>query len=108
MAKFDEFWNELTSQLGTFASQNWQSYKTGAVSDATAFATSMKTDLQNWTSELAQGTLSPDDFKFLVQGKKDLAALVALKQAGLAEAALDQFVNGVLNVIVSAATKVFL
>jgi hypothetical protein len=108
VATFNDFWKELTSQLGTFASKNWQSYKKDAESDATAFATSMKDDLQTWTSELAQGTLTSDDFKFLVQGKKDLAALVALKQAGLAEAALDQFVNGVLNVIVSAATKVFL
>jgi hypothetical protein len=108
MATFNDFWNELTSEIGTFASQNWQSYKTGAVADATAFSNTMKSDLQRWTSMLAQGTLTPDDFQYLLQSKKDLAELVSLKQAGLAEAALEQFVNGVLNVMVSAATKVFL
>ena len=66
-----------------------------------------KADLQRWTTMLASGQLSKDDFEWLLQSKKDLAELVALKQAGLAQVALDRFVNGLLNVVVTSAFKVF-
>ena len=108
MATFADFWAELKSELGVFASKSWSSFRDEAVSDANAFADKARSDLQRWTSMLASGALTKDDFEWLLQSKKDLAELVSLKQAGLAQVALDRFTNGVLNVTITAAFKVFL
>jgi hypothetical protein len=108
MANFNDFWAELKSEIGTFATKSWADYRNGAVSDGQAFADKCKADLMRWTELLATRQLSKDDFDWLVLSKKDLAELVALKQAGLAQVALDRFVSGLLNVIVTSAFKVFL
>src|SRR5436190_12706259 len=52
---------------------------------------------------LAEGRIDADDFEDLLFGKKDLAEMHALKQAGLASAAIDTFTNGVLQILVNAA-----
>ena len=91
-----------------FAEYSWKTYKTAAVKDGKAFLEKSKTDLERWTKMLAKGELTRDDFEWLVVGKKDLAELVALKQKGLAKVALDRFVNGLIDTIVSTAFKTFL
>lgn len=78
-------------------------YKDFAISDSKEFLEKTKADLKKWTEELARGELSLDDFKFLVAGKKDLAELHGLKQAGLTLARIESFKNGVIDIIVNAA-----
>ena len=51
----------------------------------------------------AEGKIDRDDFEDLILGKKDLAEMHALKQAGLASATIDTFTNGVLQIFVDAA-----
>lgn len=108
MATFDEFLETLKTELVEFAEYSWKTYKTAAVKDGKAFLEKSKTDLERWTKMLAKGELTRDDFEWLVVGKKDLAELVALKQKGLAKVALDRFVNGLIDTIVSTAFKTFL
>ncbi len=40
--------------------------------------------------------------------QQQLAELEALEQAGLAEASLEEFVDGLIDVVVNTAVKVFL
>lgn len=108
MATFDEFLETLKTELVEFAEYSWKTYKTAAVSDSKAFLEKCKGDLERWTKMLAKGELTRDDFEWLVVGKKDLAELVALKQKGLAKVALDRFINGLIDTIVSTAFKTFL
>jgi hypothetical protein len=108
MASFNDFWKELTKELSEFADYSWSTFKKAAVSDGKAFLDQSKEDLKRWTVLLADGKLTPDDFEWLVAGKRDLAELVALKQAGLTKVALDRFSNGLVDTIVSTAFKVFL
>ena len=107
MATFDDFWKLLKEDLAKFAQDQWQNYRDAATKDGDAFLEKAKADLQRWSDMLEQKKLTPDDFKWLVVGKKDLAELVALKQKGLAKAALDSFVNGMIDTVVSTAFKVF-
>lgn len=51
----------------------------------------------------AKRKIDRDDLEDLILGKKDLAEMHALKQAGLASAAIDTFTNGVLQIFVDAA-----
>jgi hypothetical protein len=108
MATFDDFSEALKTELTEFADYSWKTYKTAALKDGKAFVAKTKEDLQRWTKMLAEGGLTSDDFEWLVVGKRDLAQLTALKQQGLAKVALDRFVNGLVDTIVSTAFKVFL
>jgi hypothetical protein len=108
MATFDEFNAALKAELVEFAQYSWNAYKDAAVQDGESFINKSKADLERWTKMLATGDLTADDFEWLIVGKKDLAELVALKQKGLAKVALDRFVNGLIDTIVSTAFKTFL
>ena len=52
--------------------------------------------------------LTPDDFTWLVQGKRDLAEMEGLKQAGIALARVDRFRSSLLDTVVGTAFDVFL
>ncbi|MBB1635001.1 hypothetical protein [Cupriavidus sp. UME77] len=108
MANFDEFINKLNQEIVEFAEYSWQNYKEFAIKDGDAFVQRAKEDLKRWTAMLANKELTRDDFEWLIVGKKDLAELVLLKQNGLAKVALDRFVNGLIDTIVSTAFKTFL
>jgi hypothetical protein len=82
MADFSRFLEELTAKLTEFAEQQWTAYRDAAISDGTAFVDEIKAGLERWSQLLASGALTNDDFAWLVQGKKDLAELEALEQAG--------------------------
>jgi hypothetical protein len=108
MATFNDFWKELQKELGDFAEYSWKDYRSAAIKDGKTFLEKSKSDLERWSKMLASGDLTRDDFEWLLAGKKDLAELVALKQKGLAKVALDRFVNGLIDTVVSTAFKVFL
>jgi hypothetical protein len=108
MAAFDQFIEALKTELVKFAKDSWKAYKASAVKDGMAFIEESKADLERWTKMLARGELTRDDFAWLMVGKKDLAELEALKQEGLAKVALDRFVNGLIDSIVTTAFKAFL
>lgn len=108
MATFDEFISALQTELVDFVEYSWKTYKTAAVKDGRSFIEKSKPDLERWTKMLAKKELTRDDFEWLMVGKRDLADLVALKQKGLAKVALDRFVNGLIDTIVSTAFKTFL
>jgi len=108
MATFDGFLSELKKEIAAYAEASWKKYKNAATSDGNAYVVALEADLETWANELAAGELSQEDFVWLVEGKKDLAELEALKQAGLTEARLQEFVNGLTDLVVNTAVKVFL
>jgi hypothetical protein len=74
-----------------------------AVSDTEDFLRRSKAGVERAAALLAQGQIDKDDFEDLILGKKDLAEMHGLKQAGLASATIDTFVNGVLQILINAA-----
>jgi hypothetical protein len=108
MASFEDYWKELSKEFIKFAETSWKDYSAAAKKDGEAFLQKSKADLERWTKLVAAGGLTRDDFEWLLIGKKDVAVLVSLKEIGLAKVALDRFVNGVIDIIVSTTFKVFL
>jgi hypothetical protein len=74
-----------------------------AVNDTEHFLQQSKAGVDRAAALLAAGQIDKDDFEDLILGKKDLAEMRALKQAGLASATIDTFVNGVLQILIDAA-----
>jgi hypothetical protein len=108
MASYNKFLSALKEALGTLINDGWSDYKKAATSDSKAFLAKAKTDLERWTKLLAEGKLTEKDFAWLVKGKKDLAELEALTQAGIAAARLARFRKTLLDTVVSTAIAIFL
>ena len=107
MPSFSDFLNELEGELKDLIEKSWKAVADAATSDAKDFLAQSEADLKRWTGLLAQKSLTLQDFEFLLAAKKDVAELLALKQAGLAQVQLDRFINGVVGAIIDAASKVF-
>ncbi len=108
MATFGEFWKLLKQELIEFADYSWKEHRSAAIKDGHAFLEKARKDIERWTTLLARGELTADDFEWLMAGKKDLAQLAALKRKGLAQVARDRFVNGLIDTVVATAFRVFL
>lgn len=105
MPDFNDFINTLKVDLSDLAHQFGDDVKTELVNDGKAFAIKSKNDLERWMTELVNGSLSQDDFEWLVKGKKDLAEMEALKQKGLALAKIDKYRMALLDTVISSAFK---
>lgn len=108
MARFEEFLKALRDGLKALVADTIQDFSQAATKDGQAFLKKARADLERWTKALARGQLSKADFKWLVQGKKDLAEMEALKQAGLGLVRVDQFRSSLIDLVVGTAFKVFL
>ena len=105
MAKFEDIAKEVLDGVAAAAKQQGTGFEAGAQQDAQAFLDALKADLLTWTMQVAAGQLSKDDFVFLVRGKKDLAQMHALTEAGLGAAGVDKIQTSLINLVVAAALK---
>jgi hypothetical protein len=72
--------------------------------DAQSIANGIKDNVENWTAQLTSGEITADDLKFLIAGNAEYLEIAALTQAGIAQIQLDQFKQGVINLIVKTLT----
>ena len=103
MADINEILDGLKDGIKELAKKEAKDFVVQAQGDAEKFLDDIKQDLATWVKQLAKEELSENDFKFLVRGRKDVAEMAALKQAGLAQVAIERIVNGVIDLVVDAA-----
>ena len=108
MSDFDVFVDAIEEGAKELAKKTLKGFKEESVADAKGFLEAAKEDLKRWTKLLARGDLSQDDFEWLVLGRKEVAELHALKQAGLAMVRIDRFKNALLDLVIDTAFDVFL
>jgi hypothetical protein len=107
MATFQDFENNLKTAIDVIIQKNYADFVNEAGTDATTFLNEAKNDLVRWTGLFAASSIDKDEFTVLVESDKDLLELHALKQAGLAQARWDLFVNSVIQATISVAMKTF-
>jgi hypothetical protein len=107
MASFDDYWVKLGIELVEFAVYDWRDYRDAAISDGMDFLEKKQDDIRCWCKMLENGTLSPGDLAELLAGEKGLAELTELKRRGLSRAALDRFMNGLIDTVASTASNFF-
>jgi hypothetical protein len=105
MASFDTngFVQAVLTNASNLAATLFKTYVGQAEADTQAFVQAAKDGIARAALLYQQGQIDKEDFEDLIQGKKDLAEMHALKQAGLASAAIDTFVNGVIQIAINAA-----
>jgi DNA-binding FadR family transcriptional regulator len=99
---FDAIFKQVLGQSKDLGKTLFRQFAAQAETDVRDFLERARASLEQAVTLLAAGKIDPDDFEDLVRGKQDLATMRALKQAGLAKAALDTFSNGVLNIFIEA------
>lgn len=97
--------NTIKTGIMGLAQSTLKNYLPQAESDAKNIADAIKDNVQTWTAQLTSGQISPDDLKFLISGNEELLKIDALTQAGIVAIQLDQFKQGVVNIIMTALTS---
>ncbi len=105
MVNFDLFFEELKTGARDIAFKEAKGFVEEATSDGKDFLNAIKEDLELWTKQLAEGALAPEEFEFLIRGKKDLAQMKALTQAGLAAVRIDRVRSAMIDLLITAAGK---
>jgi hypothetical protein len=109
MAESD-FVANLQTGLTALAQQAFNQYSGVAVDMAIAsgqqFFHRYDAELEDWKNQLVEGDMDEDDLRWLLQARDDLVNLETLKKEGLAKVALDSFVLGLIEVVISAAKAV--
>jgi hypothetical protein len=98
---FKKVFETLKVDVVGLATSTVKSYRDEAKTDATKLLDGMKDNLNNWTLQLAEGTLSKNDFEFLVLAQKEVIEMHALKQAGLALIKADELKGKLLNQVIN-------
>lgn len=108
MKDFNLFIESLETGLTDIARLTVKDCIDSAIEDGKSILVEMKSDLERWTVELTDGNLPEDEFQFLVESKKDLLKLEALKQSGLTKIQIDSFRDAVVGLVLDSAFKIFL
>jgi hypothetical protein len=95
---------KIREQAVALAKKLFQQYSQQAIHDVKDYLETARTDLKRWTNELARHQIDKDEFRSLVRGQIDAREMRALKQAGLAQVQIDRFADGLLDIVVSAAS----
>ena len=102
---FNSLFNQLKTEIITLAKDKFKDLASEAASDGTSLLHTIQDDLNIYTQELADGKITPEQFRILLLGNEDLIKMSALTQAGLAEAKADAFRTEVFNTIVGTVTS---
>jgi hypothetical protein len=100
---FDKLFKSAEQGMIDLAETSFTTYKDQAISDGKAFLAAATADTKKYTQQLARGEITEEEFKDLMADEADLAQMDALKEAGLAHAAFDNFIKGVIGVLITAA-----
>jgi predicted translin family RNA/ssDNA-binding protein len=96
-------WNQVSREVAKLGEDIFQKRIKGATDDALDFLKKVEKDVIKLNLQLTAGQITKEEFDDLMSDQKALAKMEALKQKGLTQVAIDQFVNGAIDILVSAA-----
>jgi hypothetical protein len=95
----------IAGELKTLAITAAKDEAAAFTEDASAFLDRTKGDLCEWTTQLKNGEIDEDDFRWLLKMKKDVAEMQALKQKGIAKIRLEELQSKMLDAVAGAVLK---
>ena len=101
---FSQIFDQLKTNVFALAQNTVNDYVDQARTDGLNLLNESQEKLEKWTLQLANQEIDTGDFEWLVLSQKDVVAMDALKQAGLAEIKIQQFRDGVLKIIVDTVS----
>jgi hypothetical protein len=105
--EFDEFVTRVAKGTKDLAENTLRGYKEEALVDTKIFLEKSKDDAKRWSKLLVEGSITKDDYEWLILSRKDVVELTLLKQAGLSAVRIDRFKNALINLVIDTAFDVF-
>ncbi len=105
---FEKLLQEMRDNLLLLVREQYADFKQASEDAVLQFLEDSKEKLEKWTILLAEGLLTPDEYKWLLKSQKDLFLMQTLYNAGISKIRLGIFKNKVINMITDVAIKVLL
>jgi hypothetical protein len=104
MSDLDQLWSALQLNVMSFLKDELKQSAEGVLQDVNSYLNDGKTELKQWTEDLAAGAMSLEDYESLLRGQGGLAKMVALKQLGLSKARMDEIKGGLADTILKTVS----
>lgn len=92
----------ISDEVTNLAKSTTKDYVKQAKKDGMMLVDKTKQNVITWAELVAEGKLSTEDFEWLMFRQKDLVAMTALQQAGLAQIRIEGFKQGVIGIIIDS------
>jgi hypothetical protein len=102
MSKFDDLLTEIESGIEDLAKTSAKDYIDEIKKDGSAFLTEIEEDLKRWTTLLANGDITGDEFKLLIESNRALLEMKALTKAGMAKKRTQDIIDGIIDIVTKA------
>jgi hypothetical protein len=106
MSDFNALFQTLTSSAEDYIKSNVKEHVATVITDTHNFLNDSKADLEKYTTQLAEGTISKSQFESLLLDMKDNLALEAALQAGLSQIRADQIRKGIVNLVIQVLFRI--
>jgi hypothetical protein len=94
---------EIKTNLFDLVGGKFEDLKGEAKKDVQDFLDASKAKLERWTLFLADGSISAEEYKWLVESQKDLVVLKGLYAAGVSKIKLGHLKNSILTSVINTA-----
>ncbi len=105
---FDQIKNDIFGQVAALAKTILGDRKDEIVNETKAFLEESEAEIKAWTEAFVSLKIPKNEYEMLVKTRIDLLKMKALTQAGMTLIQLDNFRQGVLDIVVKAASKAIL
>lgn len=99
---------EIKGNLLTLVGGKFEDLKAESKKDVEDFLKASKVKLERWTLFLADGSITAEEYKWLVESQKDLVVLKGLYTAGVSKIKLGHLKNTILNNVINTALGIVL
>ncbi|MEM6685510.1 MAG: hypothetical protein AAF617_06905 [Bacteroidota bacterium] len=100
---FKDLLKEIKGNLLNLMGSKFEDLKDESKKDVQDFLNASKAKLERWTTLLAEGNITLDDYKWLVESQKDLVVLQGLYAAGVSKIKLGHLKNSILDTVIQTA-----
>jgi hypothetical protein len=107
MGDFNAFKSEVLRKTTKLGKTTLAGFLTQAISDTQRFLEAQAQEFATWTNDLEAGSITQEQFEFLVQAQLAVFQMHALTEAGIAAAQIQQFRDALVQIISDAAIKYF-
>lgn len=105
---FEEILQQLKNNLLKLISEEYDDFRDAAQKDVETFLVESRDKLERWTTLLAKGELTLEDYTWLLKSQKDLFVMRTLYNAGISKMRIEVFKNKVINTIIDVVVGIVL
>lgn len=96
----DKLLKDLKGNILNLLGDKLKEFKPELEQDLQEYIAQSKTKLERWVLLLAKGSITKEEFEWLLKSQQDLLALKALQVAGLSKIRLNNIKKSIISIII--------